>query len=202
MVTDEDRDYMYRTYAKDPEARINLGIRRRLAPLLGNDRATIKLLNGLLFSFPGTPVLYYGDEINMGDNIYLGDRDGVIVYLTDGSAPRLADLAASLASLDASFTARAAARYPVVVFYDDAAAAADGGAPLQPGAAAALAAASAGPLTFIPVDLAALVPAAALAAAPRVLDYPGVGSFSLGYRLMSNFFAAPVAAQSVKSTEK
>ena len=77
MVTDEDRDYMWRMYAEDAQARINLGIRRRLAPLLGNHRRKIELLNGLLFSFPGTPIIYYGDEIGMGDNIYLGDRDGV-----------------------------------------------------------------------------------------------------------------------------
>src|SRR5207253_2507649 len=77
MVTDEERDYMYRVYAADARARINLGIRRRLAPLLGNDRRRIELLNLLLFSLPGTPVLYYGDEIGMGDNIYLGDRAGV-----------------------------------------------------------------------------------------------------------------------------
>ena len=77
MVTDEDRDYMYRVYAQDPQARINLGIRRRLAPLLENHRAKIELMNGLLFSLPGTPVIYYGDEIGMGDNIYLGDRNGV-----------------------------------------------------------------------------------------------------------------------------
>lgn len=77
MVTDEERDYMYRVYASDPRARINLGIRRRLAPLLGNDRRKIELMNALLFSFPGTPVIYYGDEIGMGDNIYLGDRDSV-----------------------------------------------------------------------------------------------------------------------------
>ncbi len=77
MVSDEERDYMYRSYASDPQARLNLGIRRRLAPLLGNDRQKIELLNALLFSLPGTPVLYYGDEIGMGDNIYLGDRDGV-----------------------------------------------------------------------------------------------------------------------------
>jgi maltose alpha-D-glucosyltransferase/alpha-amylase len=77
MVTDEDRDYMYRVYAQDPEARINLGIRRRLAPLLGNDRRRMELMNGLLFSLPGAPIIYYGDEIGMGDNFYLGDRNGV-----------------------------------------------------------------------------------------------------------------------------
>jgi maltose alpha-D-glucosyltransferase / alpha-amylase len=77
MVTDEERDYMYRTYADDPQARINLGIRRRLAPLLGNDRRVIELVNALLLSLPGTPVIYYGDELGMGDNIYLGDRNGV-----------------------------------------------------------------------------------------------------------------------------
>ncbi|NJO44728.1 MAG: maltose alpha-D-glucosyltransferase [Oscillatoriales cyanobacterium RM2_1_1] len=77
MVTDEDRDYMYKVYAQDTQARINLGIRRRLAPLLGNDRRQIELMNSLLLSLPGTPVLYYGDEIGMGDNIYIGDRHGV-----------------------------------------------------------------------------------------------------------------------------
>ncbi|MGH9790604.1 MAG: maltose alpha-D-glucosyltransferase, partial [Candidatus Acidiferrales bacterium] len=77
MVTDEERDYMYRVYASDPRARINLGIRRRLAPLLENDRRKIELMNGLLFSMPGTPIIYYGDEIGMGDNIFLGDRNGV-----------------------------------------------------------------------------------------------------------------------------
>ncbi len=77
MVTDEERSHMYRAYAADPQARINIGIRRRLAPLLGNDRRKIELLNALLLSLPGTPVLYYGDEIGMGDNIFLGDRDGV-----------------------------------------------------------------------------------------------------------------------------
>ncbi len=77
MVTDEERDYMYRVYASDRSARLNLGIRRRLAPLLGNDRKKIELMNALLFSMPGTPVIYYGDEIGMGDNIYLGDRNGV-----------------------------------------------------------------------------------------------------------------------------
>lgn len=76
MVTDEERDYMWRVYANDPTARINLGIRRRLAPLLANSRRKIELLNILLFSMPGTPVLYYGDEIGMGDNFYLGDRNG------------------------------------------------------------------------------------------------------------------------------
>ncbi len=77
MVTDEERDYMYRMYAADQRARINLGIRRRLAPLLGNNRRKIELLNILLFSLPGTPIMYYGDELGMGDNIYLGDRNGV-----------------------------------------------------------------------------------------------------------------------------
>ncbi|HSU52668.1 MAG TPA: maltose alpha-D-glucosyltransferase, partial [Candidatus Dormibacteraeota bacterium] len=77
MVTDEERDYMYRVYASQSKARINLGIRRRLAPLLGNDRNRIELLHLLLLSYPGTPVLYYGDEIGMGDNIFLGDRNGV-----------------------------------------------------------------------------------------------------------------------------
>lgn len=77
MVTDEERDYMYKVYVKDPKARINLGIRHRLAPLMDNNRKKIELLNYLLFSLPGTPVIYYGDEIGMGDNFYLGDRDGV-----------------------------------------------------------------------------------------------------------------------------
>jgi maltose alpha-D-glucosyltransferase/alpha-amylase len=77
MVTDEERDYMYQGYAADPQMRINVGIRRRLAPLLENSRRRIELLNSLLFSFPGTPIIYYGDEIGMGDNIYLGDRNGV-----------------------------------------------------------------------------------------------------------------------------
>ncbi len=77
MVTDEERDYMYRVFAQDPQMRINLGIRRRLAPLLGNHRRRIELMNGLLFSMPGTPIIYHGDEIGMGDNIYLGDRNGV-----------------------------------------------------------------------------------------------------------------------------
>jgi maltose alpha-D-glucosyltransferase/alpha-amylase len=77
MVTDAERDYMYAEYARDPVARINLGIRRRLAPLLEGDRRRIELMNALLFSLPGSPVLYYGDEIGMGDNVYLGDRNGV-----------------------------------------------------------------------------------------------------------------------------
>lgn len=77
MVTDEERDYMYRVYASDPHARINLGIRRRLAPLMGNNRRKIELMNILLFSMPGTPIIYYGDEIGMGDNYFLGDRNGV-----------------------------------------------------------------------------------------------------------------------------
>ena len=77
MVTDEERDYMYRAYARDPVMRVNLGIRRRLAPLLGFHRQKIELMHGLLMSLPGTPVLYYGDEIGMGDNVYLGDRNSV-----------------------------------------------------------------------------------------------------------------------------
>jgi maltose alpha-D-glucosyltransferase / alpha-amylase len=77
MVTDEERDYMYLAYSLDPQGRINLGIRRRLAPLLTNSRRRIEVLTAILFSFPGTPVLYYGDEIGMGDNVYLGDRNGV-----------------------------------------------------------------------------------------------------------------------------
>ncbi len=77
MVSDEERDYMYLAYSADPRMRINIGIRRRLAPLMDNNRRRIELLNSLLFSFPGTPILYYGDEMGMGDNIYLGDRNGV-----------------------------------------------------------------------------------------------------------------------------
>jgi maltose alpha-D-glucosyltransferase / alpha-amylase len=77
MVTDEERDYMYGEYAKDPRMKINVGIRRRLAPLLDNGRDEMELMHAILFSLPGSPVLYYGDEIAMGDNVFLGDRDGV-----------------------------------------------------------------------------------------------------------------------------
>jgi maltose alpha-D-glucosyltransferase/alpha-amylase len=77
MVTADERDYMYIAYSADPRMRVNVGIRRRLAPLVDNNRGRIELLNSLLLSFPGTPILYYGDEIGMGDNIYLGDRNGV-----------------------------------------------------------------------------------------------------------------------------
>jgi maltose alpha-D-glucosyltransferase/alpha-amylase len=77
MVSDEDRAYMHAAYAEDPQMRLNLGIRRRLAPLVGNSRRRIEVLNSLILSLPGTPCLYYGDEIGMGDNIYLGDRNGV-----------------------------------------------------------------------------------------------------------------------------
>ena len=77
MVTDEDRDYMYREYARDPRMKLNLGIRRRLAPLMDSGRRRLELMHSLLFSLPGTPVMYYGDEIGMGDNIFLGDRNGV-----------------------------------------------------------------------------------------------------------------------------
>ncbi len=77
MVTDEERDYMYAEYAKDPRMKRNVGISRRLAPLVDNDRRVAELLHAMLFSMPGSPILYYGDEVGMGDNIYLGDRDGV-----------------------------------------------------------------------------------------------------------------------------
>ena len=77
MVTDDERDYMYGEYAKDPRMKLNLGIRRRLAPLLDGGRDEIELMHAILFSLPGSPVLYYGDEIAMGDNVFLGDRDGV-----------------------------------------------------------------------------------------------------------------------------
>src|SRR5690606_24367647 len=77
MVTDRERDYMYRTYAADPRMRVNVGIRRRLAPLMDNDLAKIQLMKSLLFSMPGSPILYYGDELGMGDNIFLGYRNGV-----------------------------------------------------------------------------------------------------------------------------
>src|SRR5258708_18204335 len=89
MVTDEERDYMYWAYTQDPEARLNLGIRRRLAPLLGNNRRRIELMNALLLSLPGTPVIYYGDEIGMGDNVYLGDRNRVLtpVQVSGGPTP-------------------------------------------------------------------------------------------------------------------
>jgi maltose alpha-D-glucosyltransferase / alpha-amylase len=77
MVTDEERDYMYNEYASDPQMRLNVGIRRRLAPLMNNNRRAIELMTSLLLSLPGTPIIYYGDELGMGDNIYLGDRNGV-----------------------------------------------------------------------------------------------------------------------------
>jgi maltose alpha-D-glucosyltransferase/alpha-amylase len=77
MVTDDERDYMYLAYSADPMARLNVGIRRRLAPLMGNSRQRIELLTSVLFSLPGTPIIYYGDEIGMGDSMHLGDRNGV-----------------------------------------------------------------------------------------------------------------------------
>ncbi len=89
MVTDDERDYMYFAYGDEPRMRLNLGIRRRLAPLLDNNPRRIELMNSLLFSFPGTPIIYYGDEIGMGDNIYLGDRNGVrtpMQWTTDRNA--------------------------------------------------------------------------------------------------------------------
>ncbi len=88
MVTSDERDYMYFAYSADPRMRVNSGIRRRLAPLLDNNRQRIQLLNSLLLSFPGTPILYYGDEIGMGDNIYLGDRNGVRTPMQWNSRPQ------------------------------------------------------------------------------------------------------------------
>lgn len=87
MVTDEERDFLWKYYAKDPQMRINLGIRRRLAPLMDNDRRKIELMNVMLFTFPGTPVIYYGDEIGMGDNYALGDRNGVRTPMQWNSGP-------------------------------------------------------------------------------------------------------------------
>ena len=77
MVTEEEKDYLFKAYANDADTKFNVGIRRRLAPLMNNDRRKLELLHSILFSLPGTPVLYYGDEIGMGDNVYLGDRFGV-----------------------------------------------------------------------------------------------------------------------------
>ncbi len=99
MVTDEERDYMYRHYAPDPRQRVNVGIRRRLAPLLDHDRQRIALLNGLLFSFPGTPVVYYGDEIGMGDDVTLGDRNGVRTPMQWDAGPNAGFSEADAASL-------------------------------------------------------------------------------------------------------
>ncbi len=87
MVTDDERDYMWLAYSADPRTRVNVGIRRRLAPLLDNNRQRIELLNSILFSFPGTPILYYGDELGMGDNVELGDRNGVRTPMQWNSAP-------------------------------------------------------------------------------------------------------------------
>ena len=99
MVTEEERDLMWRSYAPDRRARLNLGIRRRLAPLLENDRRRIELLFSLLLSLPGTPVLYYGDEIGMGDNIELEDRDGVRTPMQWSAAPNAGFSSADVARL-------------------------------------------------------------------------------------------------------
>ena len=98
MVTSKERDYMYRMYAADPRARINLGIRRRLAPLMENDIDRIKLMNSLLLSMPGSPIIYYGDEIGMGDNIFLGDRNGVRTPMQWTPGPQRADSRAPIRS--------------------------------------------------------------------------------------------------------
>src|SRR5260370_16228200 len=87
MVTSKERDYMYTTYASDLQARINLGIRRRLAPLMENDRDRIKLMNSLLLSMPGSPIVYYGDELGMGDHFFIGDRNGVRTPMPWSPAP-------------------------------------------------------------------------------------------------------------------
>ena len=94
MVTDDERDYMYAEYAKDPRMKANIGIRRRLAPLLENDRNQLELFTALLLSLPGSPVLYYGDEIGMGDNIWLGDGDGVWTPDRNGGFSQLRPAAA------------------------------------------------------------------------------------------------------------
>jgi len=99
MVTRDERDYMYLAYSSDPRTRLNLGIRRRLAPLLDNNRERIELLNSLLFSFPGTPILYYGDEIGMGDNVELGDRNGVRTPMQWNASPNGGFSTAAPASL-------------------------------------------------------------------------------------------------------
>jgi maltose alpha-D-glucosyltransferase/alpha-amylase len=105
MVTDEERDYMYSAYAKDPRMRVNVGIRRRLAPLMDNGRDEIELMHALLMSLPGSPVLYYGDEIGMGDNVFLGDRNGVRTPMQWS-----ADRNAGFSSVDS-----AALYFPVIV---------------------------------------------------------------------------------------
>ena len=87
MVTPEERQFMWDFYAPEPRMRLNMGIRRRLAPLLGNDRARIELANSMLFTLTGSPVIYYGDEIGMGDNIWLEDRDGVRTPMQWSAAP-------------------------------------------------------------------------------------------------------------------
>ena len=111
MVTDEERDYMYREYARDPRMRINIGIRRRLAPLMDNGRRQIELMNALLMSMPGTPIIYYGDEIGMGDNIYLGDRNGVRTPM-QWSADRNAGFSGPTRSAVPAADRRSAVRLP------------------------------------------------------------------------------------------
>src|SRR6201990_450502 len=117
MVTDVERDYLWSTYANDPRARINVGIRRRLAPLMDNDRRKIELMNSLLLSFPGTPIIYYGDEIGMGDNIYLGDRNGVRTPMQWNATANAGFSSADPERLYAPVISNAVYGYPAVNVY-------------------------------------------------------------------------------------
>jgi len=114
MVTDRERDYLWNFYATDRRMRLNVGIRRRLAPLMENDRRRMELLHGLMFSMPGTPVMYYGDEIGMGDNIWLEDRDGVRTPMQWDASPNAGFSAAPADKLYAPLIAEGPYQYPVV----------------------------------------------------------------------------------------
>jgi maltose alpha-D-glucosyltransferase/alpha-amylase len=117
MVTEVERDYMYDEYATDKTMRINRGIRRRLAPLMNNDRRRVELLNGLLMSMPGTPIVYYGDEIGMGDNIYLGDRNGVRTPMQWNATANAGFSSADAERLYAPVISNAVYGYPAVNVY-------------------------------------------------------------------------------------